>query len=197
MAFVLVGLFLFLILMLIAFRIGFNKEKTENEEPAPVLHQSGIYSIMKRSPREDLLAVRPSRDELRKYLATKNEDSFNAPVGEADRERLVHEFFNKAEVNIKEIEAGDDEGCEFYYYDFATSDPVCAPFVRRGQYVTRADVFKHPELIPPFHPGCTCRLLRQHPDENLSETVTINMDPFLEDEKSVPALADWKCILNS
>lgn len=197
MTFVFIGLFLFLILMLIAIRIGINKEKTEIEEPTPVLHQSGIYSVVKRSPREDLLAARPSEGEVRKYLREQNEDHTGAPLSQDEKQQLIANYFGRIETNVNEIEGGDGDGCEFFYYTFGKNDPICEKILRRGQYVTRSDIFKHVELIPPFHLGCTCRLLRQHPDENLSETVTLNMDPFLADENQVPALPDWKTILKS
>jgi hypothetical protein len=59
--FAIIGLFLFLILVIVAVAIGVNKEKTEKAEPAPMIHASGIYSVVRRSPREDATKAKPTQ----------------------------------------------------------------------------------------------------------------------------------------
>jgi hypothetical protein len=194
MIFLLIGLSAFLILSLIAIRIGISKEKTEKEEPQQVLHQSGIYSVVKKSPREDLVRLRPKEDTLRQYLKGINENSIGLALTQADKERLAAQFFSAMDYNISEIESGDTQGCEFYYYLFDGDDVICKPFVKPGDYVTREDLFRFPQLIPPFHLGCSCKLKAQHGDEKMRDTSALSLKPLLAEDESVPNLPDWQVI---
>jgi hypothetical protein len=95
---------------------------------------------------------------------------------------------------INEIEEGDKKGLEFYYYDLQEDDEICAEFLGKGYFITRQDIYKHPELIPPFHIGCRCILKCHHGSENLRETTEFGMRPFLRNGE-LPPLPDWKRIL--
>ena len=97
--------------------------------------------------------------------------------------------------NIAEIESGDREQVEFYYFDHTREDPVCEGLVSKGRFVTREDIFKYPRLVPPFHLGCACRLTRQHVTDDVRKTIALNMRPLLTDDKVPPKLPNWHTIL--
>lgn len=186
-----IALFLLIVLMLVAIRIGVNKEKKELAEEPSVIHASGIYSVVRKSPRADLLRKRPAAEDIRKYLSGINVDSAGASLSDRDKERLACSFFNSIDENISQIEQGDRDGVEFYYYDFEGDDPVCARYVDKAQFVTREDIFRHSILIPPFHLGCACRIKAHHGSENLRDTTELRMRPFLTLENPEPRLPDW------
>ncbi|MBD3419558.1 MAG: hypothetical protein GF398_05500 [Chitinivibrionales bacterium] len=192
----LIGIILFLILLLVAIHIGVNKKETSAEEEGearPVIHQSGIYSIVRKSPRESIDDIKPPIEEIRKYLGGQNEDIYGAPLNDQDRELIIRQWQHHLETNLSEIEEGDKEGVEFYYFDFANQDQICAQNISKGQFVTREQIFKYPKIIPPFHLGCQCFLKRYRGDENLRETTVVGMQSFF-DEKHFPEIPKWQDI---
>jgi hypothetical protein len=195
MIFALISLVLFLILLIFAVRIGLNKNKPEEEERYPaVIHASGIYSIVRRDPREAVHNNKPRTEEIRKYLSLQNVDTNGLPLSEADREKLFAFWNESLNASIQEIEGGDREGVEFYYYDFPHECPVCDPFLKKGQFVTREELFQNPTFIPPFHLGCTCKINAYHGSENLRDTTELGMRPLFENNNP-PSLPSWTKIL--
>jgi hypothetical protein len=188
----LVGITLLLIAMLIAVRIGMNKAKNEEEMQSPIIHGSGIYSIIRRSPRDNIGDFKPSQEEIRKYLNDKNVNSKG--ISSAHREVLFSKWNEQMESNISEIENGDKEGIEFYYFDFKWDDPVCDKIISKGRFVTREQIFEHPKIIPPFHLGCGCQLRKYQGKEKLRETTEIGILPLLRNGRMVP-LPEWKEIV--
>jgi hypothetical protein len=195
MVFFIIGLIIFLILALIAIRIGVNKEQTEIEETRPVIHQSGIYSVVKKSPRESVVSARPREDEVRQYLNDQTVDSIQQTLNQQDKNELTAHYFSNLDANINVIENGDIQGCDFYHYAFENSDPVCKSFISEGDYITREDIFKHQQLIPPFHLGCRCKIRAQHGDEQLRDTTALRLKPLLSDDNAQPQLPQWTEIL--
>jgi hypothetical protein len=188
----LIGITLLLVAMLIAVRIGMHRGKNEEEIPSPLIHGSGIYSIIRKSPRENLGDVKPSQEEIRKYLFDKN---VNIGIGSASqKELLIARWNEQMEANIAAIESGDTQGAEFYYYDYSWDDPVCEKIIPRGRFVTREQIYQNPRLIPPFHFGCGCRLCKYQGKENLRETTEIGMLPLFHNGERIP-LPDWKVIV--
>jgi hypothetical protein len=186
-----VGILLLLVAMLIAVRIGMNRDKPEEEAPSPMIHGSGIYSIIRRSPRENIGDYKPSQEEIRKYLFDKN---VNIGMDGVSKEKLVSAWNEQMEANISEIESGDKEGTEFYYFDFKWNDPVCAKIIQKGRFVTREQIFQQPQFIPPFHLGCGCQLCKYQGKDKLRETTEIGMLPLIRSGATVP-LPEWKEII--
>jgi hypothetical protein len=96
--------------------------------------------------------------------------------------------------NIVEIENGDGDGVEFYFYELSGKDPVTEKYVKKGCFVTREEIHNHPQLIPPFHIGCTCRLRAHRGSENLHDTTELGIRPLFIGE-DVPPLPDWHAII--
>jgi len=192
MVYVVIGLFLLLLSIILAIRIGVSKEKTEMEEPQQVIHASGIYSVVKRSPREKILSLRPSRDTVRTFLEERNHQDTGDHLDDNEISGLVDQFFKNIERNVVEVENGDREGCDFYLYHFTEPDPICKPYIQEGRIVTREDIFTYSCLIPPFHIGCSCTLKRQPANEPIRETKSLNLNPLLNDDSEQVPLPDWK-----
>jgi hypothetical protein len=197
MIFAIIGIVLFLILLVVAFAIGMNREKTEKEELKPLIHASGIYSVVRLSPRDDIFKQRPNREELAKYLSETNVDINGKSLPDAEKREAVDVFFKNLEKNIAEIEAGDRSGAEFYYYEFDKPDSVCAKYISRGQYVTREDLHRLTRLIPPFHLGCTCNIRRHAGGDKLKDTTELGLRPLINESAPVPALPNWHTILKA
>lgn len=193
------GLILLLVLILIAVRL-ISLKRTPSEEggvesaaQGPIIHNSGIYSIVRKSPREDVLHIRPKETEIRKYIASINEDIYGRALSGAEKDSIVQKWLHSMEENISVIEKGDSESMEFYYLESSADKqcPVCANFFKHGQFVMRQEIYKYPSVIPPFHLGCTTKLVPYIGKENLRETTTIRMSPLFS-RGIAPKLPDWK-----
>ena len=194
MLLVVVGLVIFLLLVLVAVRISFNKVSTVKEEKQ-LLHASGIYSIVRNNPRERIDQFKPPAEEIRKYL-----EGIDVNYGDTIKlsvdaiEGCVRRWSESLNKNIEVIEQGDALGVTFYYYNFSPeSCPVCKDYLKKGQFVTREELFQFPQIIPPFHIGCTCTLEAHSGNVNLLDTTEIKMIPLFKNEIS-PQLPEWKMI---
>ena len=170
-----------------------SRQKAENSSPPPeqVIHTSGIYSIVRQSPRKAIAEVHPTEKEIRQYLREQFVDSFGNPLNDADRRRILALWQANLERSISEIENGDFRGCEFYAYEFEGEDKLCSKTITTGTYITREDIFHNPALVPPFHAGCRVVLKSTRCFEN----GTGEQAPFITDESPKPALPDWKTIV--
>jgi hypothetical protein len=185
---------IFLSVMLFAIRVALSRTSpVEEEEDAhnPLIHASGIYSILRKSPGDAVLKIKPKEQEIRKYLSDLNEN-LSAAFKENEIEDLIHEWNVSVGLNVKAVEDGDKNNIEFYYFDFNPVDcPICDSHIKKGQFVTREEIFKHPEILPPFHLGCTTKIVPHHGKEDLRETTEIGMMPWFK-QGVRPALPDWK-----
>ena len=112
MVLAIISIILFLILVIFAVRIGLKHGDAEEENlQNPIIHASGIYSIVRKSPKEELLKIRPTPEEIRKYLASLNEDIGKLLLSEDDKERLYNSWERSITENTDVIEQGDKKGC--------------------------------------------------------------------------------------
>jgi hypothetical protein len=192
-----IGLVLLIVLVIIAVRmIGIKNLPGEIEQGStgePAIHASGIYSIIRKSPREDLLRIRPSEEEIRKYCASLNEDISRRSLSESDRRKLAEKWRQSIDESIRAVEQGDADSVEFYYFDNEENRtcPVCTSYLKRGQFVSRQEIYTNPSIIPPFHLGCTTRIMPYHGKENLKQTAELGMAPFFSND-ALPPLPEWK-----
>lgn len=185
------GVVFFVVLLLLAFNIGLKKaNEGKGEEQEPVIHHSGIYSIVRKSPRENVHEHKPGEEEIRKYLEGLNENSSIQTLSQGDKDALITEWKKSLEYNIAEIEAGDREGVEFYRYTLCDKDAICDEVHLENKFVSREQIFRYPMLIPPFHLGCRCCLERYAGDEE-SEDEPAQTNIFIAGD-TLPELPEWQ-----
>jgi hypothetical protein len=169
-----------------------GEQRGEPTEP-PLIQASGIYSIIRKSPREDLLKIRPSDSEIRKYLFSINEDIEKNCLSDADRQNLADQWKRALEESIAIIEEGDAQKAPFFYVlESAGTGPckVCESYFKRGKLVTREEIFKNPSIIPPFHLGCTTRIVPFRGNEDLKGSSVQEMLPVWEKNNQV-TMPEW------
>lgn len=193
------GIIFILILILVAIQCIITKQKSEIEKETPdspsIIHTSGIYSIVRKSPRDQISRHKPSEKEILQYLNQQNVLTKSDGGVKPNKTELVMMWKTSLEHSLKAVEDGDKKGLEFYYYDFQGSDPVCRNYIEKGNFITREDIYRFPQLLPPFHLGCKCILKCHHGLEDLRETTEMGMRPFFTNN-SLPAIPDWKKIVN-
>ncbi len=134
-------------------------QKEAPVERRPTIHASGIYSVVRRSPRPAVEAAKPSAGELEEYLRSATKDVSGMPLTENDRKKLLGQWQETLESNLGVIETGDRNGLEIYFYSCPVDCRQSRAFRNRSRFVTREEIYQHPELVPPFHLGCPCRLV--------------------------------------
>lgn len=198
MALALISAVLLIVLVLIAIRIGINRGQfSDDGEPLKqqTMHASGIYSIVRSTPRINIMSAKPDEEELIKYITSLNEDMQGNALSETDKSLLIEKWHASLEESITTVEKGDQKDVSFYYYDFIPSEcPVCRRYFSKGKFMTREEIFLNPCLLPPLHLGCTCALLPHHGKENLRETTELGMLPLFKNQQP-PPLPDWKNVL--
>jgi len=198
MALALISAVLLILLVLIAIRIGLNRGQLSDDGELlkePTMHASGIYSIVRSTPRMNIMSAKPPEEELIKYIESLNEDMQGNALSEMDKNMLIEKWHTSLNESIATVEKGDQNDVSFYYYDFIPSEcPVCRRYFSKGKFMTREEIFLHPCLLPPLHLGCTCTIQPHHGKENLRETTELGMLPLFKSQEP-PPLPDWKNVL--
>jgi hypothetical protein len=191
----LVGIAFFLVLILVAVRLAVTRQEEEEPGESAKIHASGIYSVVRQSPRRAIGEVKPAEGDIRQYLSGQNVNLDGRSLSENEAEELIALWNRSIDHNLQVVEEGDRNGVEFYFYDLAAEDAACDAIISKGHFVTREQIFKHPRLIPPFHLGCRCGLKAYRGDENLNDTTEIGIRPFVSDEDNLPPLPHWQSIV--
>jgi len=198
MAIALISIILLIVLLLIAIKTGLNRDRLADESAEKTtIHTSGMYSIVRESPRGTIASFKPPKEDIIQYIAGLNVDSEGLSLTETEKSEIVDRWYVSMEENVMAIEKGDLEGIEFYYYEFFPVDcPVCMRHFTRGKFVTREEIYRHPSIIPPLHLGCTCKILPHHGKENLRETTELGMLPLFRNQVP-PPMPEWKSIIKT
>ena len=124
-------------------------------DDASTIYASGVYSLIRKSPRKGLQEREPPLDEIQGVLS----QSQAASVANGSAQQYLDEWRRLANISINNIEKGDREGIQTYRYQVpAKCQSTCAMF-GGDAYVTREQLHNHVQLIPPFHLGCGVQLV--------------------------------------
>jgi hypothetical protein len=144
-----------LIVMLTAAAAYFAlQKKTKDDEEGPTVYTSGIFSLVRQSPREIL--------SKRKLSLTQIEEALKAPPPEnvtGSAQSYLDLWINIIENSIEIIENGDKDGIQTYCYSDSSKNIDALGIIQKGTYVTREQLHNYPELIPPFYLGCNIKLI--------------------------------------
>lgn len=190
---IILGVVFFLILILIAVRLGISDTEKEQkpEDIQPVIHTSGIYSIVRKSPRDNISTAKPSNEDIKQYLSQQNVDIEGNDLTEEIKESLLNSWEEVLERSITSVENGDKKGTEFYYYKKEEGKKYSP--IPKGAFVTREEIFKYPSLLPPLYIGCTLEIVPHEGGGDFSDTTTIGMHPLVN-KGVLPDLPNWKDI---
>lgn len=119
------------------------------------IYASGVYSLIRTSPRKELQGREPPVEEVRAVLA----DPQASQTANGSVQQYLDEWRRVANISISNIEKGDREGIQTYRYQVPPKcQRTCAMF-SGDAYVTREQLHNHVQLIPPFHLGCGVELV--------------------------------------
>ncbi len=161
---------------------------SNGEDNAPI-YASGVFSLIRKSPRNEILTREPSLAEIQQILS----QPAAAAVANASAQQYLDEWRRVANISINNIEKGDREGVQTYRYRVPEKCGESCSMFAGDAYVTREQLHKHAELIPPFHLGCGCELLSREAWSPGSEGAS--WTPILPD-KGKYSTPDWRRVVN-
>ena len=119
------------------------------DDSSPI-YASGVYSLIRRSPRKELQEREPSPEEAQAVLSAPEA----AAITNGSLQQYLDEWRRIANISISNIEKGDKEGIQTYKYQVPVKCQRTCTMFGGDAYVTREQLHNHVSLIPPFHLGC-------------------------------------------
>ena len=170
-----------LLLFGVGVHIVLQKNQAENRAKA-VIKDSGKYSLIRESPIEEIYQVKPNIDEVRSHLESHTE------LNDSQIQVITDQWIQSIQSSIAMVEAGDAKGYNTYSFDFQDKDLKVCTFLDKDSYITREQIYHHPELLPPFFIGCTTKLTSREAWDNQNKSAWVPVLP-LDGQFQVP---DWR-----
>lgn len=166
-----------------AYVVIHNSDEKEKESNAPVIDVSGQYAVVVRPARESIAKVKPSLEEIVRWLSTTGKTA-------AEQGKLVEAWEKSIDDVVKVIDDGDRNGTVTYRIVIGPkSRPFCS-FIGDDNYITREQIRNHAEILPPYVLGCDCRLVPKLPWENPGKSGWKALIP----ENGAYRVPDWRHI---
>jgi hypothetical protein len=168
------SIIVFLAIGLVAFYFSIQTKQRRTIE-FPRIYASGIYSVIRRSPREIIHTVKPSAQSIQEFLQSQKTDLDGQPLHRSHIKALVQHYTDLLEANIRVIEEADQKGEDNFLLTPGDCQ-FCQTLGGRKAFLNRDMIHSTPEIIPPYFPGCTCRLSSLPPDSTLNGSVPLKMN---------------------
>lgn len=133
---------------------------SDDKEKVPaVIDVSGQYAVLVRPARDSMERVKPSPEEVRKWLSEQN-------ISPEEQENLMERWEKSYDDTVRTIDEGDKNGTVTYRVVFGSRCRELCNFMGDDSYITREQIRNHAEILPPYMLGCECRLVPKLPWEN-------------------------------
>lgn len=153
----------------------------EKEKPLSIIDVSGQYAVLVRPVRQSLEERKPSSQQVREWLATQN-------LPPEDQERYVAQWESSLEETVRVVDEGDKNGTVTYRIVLSEEGKKRCTFLTEENYITREQIRNHAEILPPYYPGCGCKLTPKLPWENPGKAGWKSVVP-VDGQYKVP---DWR-----
>jgi len=140
-----------------------NSNKEKEKEEISKIAVSGKYAAA-MFPAADLLAEKkPGKKEIEEWLIA------NCP-NEKQRNELIKNWQDAINKTIKTINEGDSNGVSTYRIEFGPKDKNVCPFLPQDHFITREQINKYAELLPPYYFGSDSVVVPKLPWDNADGT---------------------------
>ncbi|HSQ43228.1 MAG TPA: hypothetical protein VLM37_13190 [Fibrobacteraceae bacterium] len=157
----------------------------EQEVPAYApIDRSGSYAVLRHPVRDDLERAKPSTQEVDAWLSSAHPE---LPL--EGHQHLLEQWRNDMEHTISVVEEGDREKVATFRVIMTDKDLPHCDFLTTDNYLTREQILNHPEILPPYYPGCGCRLALKQPWDNPSKSGWKAVTPQQDGKYRIP---DWR-----
>jgi hypothetical protein len=133
-----------------------NKEK-ETEEISKIA-LSGKYSAALRPVAQSLAEKKPGRAELEEWLNSQG-------IGEEQKNEYLEDWQKTIDKNIKTVNEGDMNGVTTYRIALGPKDKSICHFLHPDHFITREQINRNAEILPPYCLGSDSVVVPKHPWE--------------------------------
>lgn len=180
------GIFAVLLVAGIVTALQRNRQRVQSGGEAPPMYASGVFSLIRKSPRDQVMARKPDVSVVATLLGPQGGGEGRAAV-------YLEEWQRIADLCIHNVEQGDREGVQTYRYEVPARCGATCKAVGGDTYVTREQLHKNAELIPPFHLGCGCVIVAKGAWQG-GAGAGGNWAPLLPLNGAYP-LPDWRTVV--
>jgi hypothetical protein len=156
-----------------------NKEK--EKEGISKIAVSGKYAAAMCSAADLLAEKKPGKKEIEEWLASNCQD-------EKQRSEFIKNWQDSINKTIKTINEGDSNGVTTYRIEFGPKDKEVCPFLHQEHFITREQINRHAELLPPYYFGSDSVVVPKLPWDNADGTGWKSVVPK-DGQYEVP---DWR-----
>jgi len=140
---------------------GSNSEK-EKEEFLKIA-VSGKYAAVLRPVADSLAEKKPSKAEIEEWLNSQGTSA-------EQKTKLMEDWQNSLDETIKTINEGDVNGVTTYRIDLGPKDKNLCGFLHKGHFLTRDQINRNAEILPPYCLGSDSKVVPKHAWDNTDET---------------------------
>jgi hypothetical protein len=119
---------------------------------------SGKYAAVLRPIADSLASSKPSKAELEVWLNVQGIDS-------EQKSSLMEKWQNSLSETIKTISEGDINGITTYRIDLGPKDKKICDFLHKDHFLTRDQINKNAEILPPYCLGSDSKVVPKHAEE--------------------------------
>jgi hypothetical protein len=138
-----------------------NSEKEKEE--ASIIAVSGKYAAVLRPVADSLADKKPSKAEIEKWL-------YSQGIGTKQKNEFMENWQNSLNETIKTISEGDMNGVTAYRIDLGPKDKNICQFLYRDHFLTREQINKNAEILPPYCLGSDSKVVPKHAWDNADGT---------------------------
>jgi hypothetical protein len=136
---------------------GNNNEK-EKEETSKIL-LSGKYSIALIPATQLLSEKKPSKAQLEEWLNSQS-------ISEDQKTKYLEIWQNSLDETIKTINEGDINEVKTFQIVVGPKSKNICHFLPSDNFITRDQITKNAEILPPYFFGCDCSVIPKLPTGN-------------------------------
>lgn len=146
-----------------AYIVVHNSNKEKEKEGISKIAVSGKYAVAMSSAADLLAEKKPSKKEIEEWLTS------NCP-NEKQRNEFIKNWQDSINKTIKTINEGDSNGVTAYRIEFGQKDKEVCPFLHQDHYITREQINRNAELLPPYYFGSDSVVVPKLPWDNADGT---------------------------
>jgi len=133
-----------------------NKEK-ETEEISKIA-VSGKYSVALRPIADSFAEKKPTIAEIEEWLNSQG-------IGQEQKKKLLEDWQQSINQSIKTINEGDINGVTTYRIALGPKDKNICHFLHPDHFITREQISRSAEILPPYCLGSDSSVVPKHPWE--------------------------------
>jgi len=140
---------------------GSNRER-ETAEVSKIA-VSGKYAAVLRPVADSLAEKKPSKAKIEEWLNSQGTSAEQIA-------KLMENWQNSLNETIKTVNEGDMNGVTTYRIDLGPKDKNLCGFLQKGHFLTRDQINRNAEILPPYCLGSDSRVVPKHAWDNTDET---------------------------